>query len=219
MRPVAAFGRFAATILLSSACATGHAQVSLQGVLGNKALLIVNGSNPKAVATGESFQGVKVISASSDQAVLEFDGGRRTLRVGDAPARVGASGGSGGNGGSIVMHVGSGGHFMSEGSINGAAVRFMVDTGATSIALSEADARRIGLDYKKGRMGQSSTANGLVTTWQLKLASVRIGDVEIYDVDASVLPVTMPFVLLGNSFLSRFSMRRDHDTMVLERRY
>jgi aspartyl protease family protein len=217
MRPLAAFGRIAASILLASACATGHAQVSLQGVLGNKALLIVNGSSPKLVSAGESFQGVKVVSATGDQAVLEFDGGRRTLRVGDAPARVGASGGSGGNGGSIVMHVG--GHFMSEGSINGGAVRFMVDTGATSIALSEADARRIGLDYKKGRMGQSSTANGLVTTWQLKLASVRIGDVEVYDVDASVLPATMPYVLLGNSFLSRFSMRRDHDTMVLERRY
>jgi aspartyl protease family protein len=219
MRALAVAGRVAASLLLPLACAAGHAQVSLQGVLGSKALLIVNGSSPKAVAVGESFQGVKVVSATGDQAVLELEGGRRTtLRVGDAPARVGGSGG-GPSGSVIVLHVASGGHFLSEGRINGSAVRFMVDTGATSVALSEADARRIGIDYKSGRMGYSSTANGSVTTWLVKLASVRIGDVEVHDVDASVLPASMPFVLLGNSFLSRFSMRRDHDTMVLERRY
>jgi aspartyl protease family protein len=63
------------------------------------------------------------------------------------------------------------------------------------------------------------TANGLAQGWRVKLASVRIGDVEVYEVDAVVTPQGMPFVLLGNSYLNRFQMRRDNDQMVLERRY
>jgi len=215
MRPHSAL----AAVLAALACAGAQAQVSLQGVLGSKALLIVNGSEPKALATGESFQGVKLVSASGDQAVVEFDGNRRTLRVGDSPARVGTAAASPGSGSLIVLQPGSGGHYVTEGRINGAAVRFMVDTGATSVALSEAEARRIGLDYKSGAAAYSSTANGPVATWQIKLSSVRVGDVEVHDVDASVLASAMPFVLLGNSFLNRFRMRRDNDAMVLERRY
>jgi aspartyl protease family protein len=46
-----------------------------------------------------------------------------------------------------------------------------------------------------------------------------VGDVELHEVEASVLPAEMPVVLLGNSFLSRFQMKRENDTMVLERRY
>ncbi|AMO24026.1 TIGR02281 family clan AA aspartic protease [Ramlibacter solisilvae] len=212
--------RSTAAALLALACAASQAQVSLQGVLGNKALLIVNGSSPKAVSTGESFQGVKLVSVSGDQAVVEIEGSRRQLRVGDSPVRVGAGmAAAPASGGVIVLHASDGGHFMTEGRINGEAVRFMVDTGATLVALSETLARRIGLDYKRGAVGYASTANGAVPTWHLKLESVRVGDIELRDVEASVVPANMPFVLLGNSFLNRFRMKRDNDLMVLERRY
>jgi aspartyl protease family protein len=117
------------------------------------------------------------------------------------------------------MHAESGGHFFSGGAINGQAVRFIVDTGATSVSLGVPEAERIGLKYRNGELARSSTANGTVTIWKVKLDSVRVGDVEIHDVDASVIPAAMPFVLLGNSFLSRFQMKRDNDLMVLERRY
>jgi aspartyl protease family protein len=108
---------------------------------------------------------------------------------------------------------------MSQGAINGKPVQFMVDTGATNIALGANDAERIGIDYKSAPMGRSSTANGIVNVWRVKLASVRVGDVEVHDVDGLVLPVAMPFVLLGNSFLTRFQMKRENDVMVLERRF
>lgn len=193
--------------------------VALQGMLGNKALLIVDGSAPKTVAPGETFMGVKVVSTSRDEAVLEINGRRQTLRVGETPGSVGATGAAPGSGSRIVMTAGSGGHFTGDGRINGQAVRFMVDTGATSVAMGEADAKRIGLPYKSGRLTMAHTANGSVTMWQVRLDSVRIGDVEIRDVEASVLPAEMPFVLLGNSFLGRFQMKRDNDQMVLERRY
>jgi aspartyl protease family protein len=201
------------------ACATASAQsVALQGMLGTKALLIVDGAAPKTVAPGETHQGVKVVSTGGDQAVVEISGKRHTLRVGDAPASVGGSGG-GGRGNRIVLTASSGGHFLTPGSINGGAVHFMVDTGATSVALGAADAQRLGINYRAGQLGYSSTANGTVPIYRVKLNSVRIGDVEVFDVDASVLPAGMPHVLLGNSFLTRFQMKRDNDQMVLERRY
>jgi len=208
-------------LLLSAACCAASAQsVALQGMLGSKALLIVNGAPPKTVAAGETHLGVKVLSTSGDSATVEIEGKRHTLRVGDAPASVGSIGTAPGRGTRIVLPAGSGGHFLSQGAINGRAVQFMVDTGATTIGMSSIDADRVGLDYKNsGRPVRMSTANGVVPGWLVKLGSVRLGDVEVYDVDAIVTPAPMPYVLLGNSFLSRFQMTRDSRQMVLERRY
>ena len=191
--------------------------VALSGMLGNKALLVVGGSAPKSVAVGETHQGVKVISTSGEQAVVEIKGQRSTLRVGDAPVSVGARADPAG-GNKIVLPMGSGGHFFAQGSVNNKPIQFMVDTGATTIALGLSDAQRLGIDFEKGRPVSMSTANGQARGWLVRLAAVRIGEVEVYDVEAIVGP-NMPYALLGNSFLSRFSMFRGSDTIVLERRY
>jgi aspartyl protease family protein len=122
-------------------------------------------------------------------------------------------------GGRIVLTAGSGGHFMTQGAINGRAVRFMVDTGASLVGMGASDAERLGLDYKAGERGMVNTANGVAPAWKLKLGSVRVGDVEVFGVDALVSPRPMPYILLGNSFLTRFQMKRDNDQMVLDRRY
>ena len=193
--------------------------VALQGMLGAKALLIVDGSPPKTVAPGETHQGVKVVSTSGDQAVVEVGGKRHTLRIGEAPASVGGKGGGQARGSRIVLTAGSGGHFMAQGAINGRAVHFMVDTGASLIGLGASEAERLGLNYKAGERGMVSTANGVAQAWKMKLGSVRVGDVEVFDVDAVVSPQPMPYILLGNSFLTRFQMKRENDQMVLERRY
>lgn len=205
-------------LLLAAAWGVAAGQsVGLQGMLGSKALLIVDGAAPKAVGPGETHMGVKVVSTAGDQAVVELGGKRHTLRVGDAPASVGGGGSPRGN--KIVLPVGSGGHFMAQGAINGRAMQFMVDTGASAVGMSQADAERAGVNYRSGRQVPIGTANGVVPGWVVKLNSVRIGDVEVHEVDAIVTPAFMPYVLLGNSFLSRFQMQRNNDQMVLERRY
>jgi aspartyl protease family protein len=207
-------------ITLIVAAASTHAQsVALAGMLGSKALLIVDGSTPKSVAAGETHQGVKVISTAGDQAVIEQDGKRRTVRVGDAPVSLGGAGASAGRGTRITLNESSGGHFMTAGQINGRAVQFMVDTGATSIAMGVQDAERAGIAYKTGQPVRMSTANGNTEGFRIKLNSVRVGDVEVFDVDAVVIPQPMPFLLLGNSFLSRFQMRRENSLMTLDKRY
>ncbi|BEP49961.1 TIGR02281 family clan AA aspartic protease [Variovorax paradoxus] len=207
----------AAQLLAAAAGAHAASSVMLTGTIGSRAILIVNGAPPKTVAVGETFQGVKLVSLQAEQAVVELEGKRVNLRM-DTPVSIGGGGGTGG-GSRIVLPADSRGHFMTQGAINGRPVTFMLDTGATSIALSADDAQRIGLDYSKGQRIQMSTANGVSSGYKLRLQSVRVGDVEVYDIDAIVSPQPMPFVLLGNSFINRFSMRRDADQMVLEKRY
>lgn len=196
--------------------------ITLTGTIGNRAILVVGGGAPRTVAPGESLQGVRLISVQNEQAVVESGGRRLTLRM-DTPVSVGGSGGgpgsSGGGGSRIVLTPDSRGHFVTAGGINGRPVTFMLDTGATSVGLSMADAQRIGIDPTRGQPVSMNTANGTVPGWRVKLDSVKVGDVTVYDVDAIVSPQPMPFVLLGNSFINRFSMRRDADQMVLERRY
>jgi aspartyl protease family protein len=191
--------------------------VALSGLLGSKALLVIDGGAPKLLAPGDSHLGIKLISTAGELAVIEIKGQRQTLRLGDVPVSVGAKTNGGGN--KIVMQAGSGGHFMTLGSVNGQSVQFMVDTGATTVALGAEQADRAGISYKSGQRVQMSTANGVSQGWHILLHSVRIGDVEVFDVDAIVTPQAMPFALLGNSFLTRFQMRRENDQMTLERRY
>ncbi len=193
--------------------------VALSGVMGGKALLIVDGTAPKALAAGESHLGVKVVSVSGELAVLDIKGQRSTLRIGDAPVSVGTNRyGSSTQGDKIVLPMGQGGHFFAQTVIHGVTMPFMVDTGATAVAIGYSDAQRMGIDYKRGRPVQMGTANGVAQGWMVKLRSVRIGDVEVFDVDAVVGP-NMPTGLLGNTFLNRFSMNRSNDVMVLERRF
>lgn len=215
-------GAGARLLLMSAAallaCTAAHAQsVSLQGMLGSKALLVIDGGAPRAVAPGGALQGVKVLSTSGDQAVVMVAGQRQTLRVGETPVNMGARPVAGG-GERITLTADGRGHFFAQGSINNRPVQFLVDTGASVVALGQAEADRLGLGYQRGQRVSIGTANGNAPGWRLKIAALRIGDVTAYDVEAVVTPAPMPAVLLGNSFLNRFSMRRDGDALVLVKR-
>lgn len=196
------------------------AQVVLSGILGGRALLLVGASAPKAVAPGETFQGVRLLSLDKDSALLEQDGQRFTLRLGEAPVQVkpGSAAARPANGKRITLTSDSAGHFKSQGSINGQIMQFVVDTGATVVSIGRSDAERMGLAFLGGQPVQMQTANGTAQGWRIQLQSVRIGDVEVFDVEAVVTPMAMPVVLLGNSFLNRFQMHRVSDQMVLEKR-
>ncbi|HSV59735.1 MAG TPA: TIGR02281 family clan AA aspartic protease [Variovorax sp.] len=206
--------------LLPLAMAAGMARaesVMLTGTIGSRAILMMDGGAPRTLAPGEKLGNVRLVSVQGDQAVVEVAGQRSTLRM-DQPVSVGGGGG-GANGSRVVLPADSRGHFMTLGAINGRSVNFMVDTGATTVALSAADALRIGLEYKKAQPVKIGTANGVAQAYRVRLNSVRVGDVEVYDVDALVSEQPMPYVLLGNSFINRFSMQRDGDQMVLVKRY
>lgn len=196
-----------------------HAQsVALSGVAGAKALLTIDGAAPKFLSPGQTHQGVKLLSTQGESATVEVNGQRQTLRVGDAPVSVGRSGSIATASARVVLTADGQGHFMPAGQINGRAVQFIVDTGASQVILSESDARRIDLKFEQGQPVRVSTANGNATGYSVRLASVKVGDVQAYDVAAIVLPQPMPFILLGNSFLTRFQMQRINDQLTLQKR-
>ena len=149
-----------------------------------------------------------------DRAVIDIDGKRRTLVRGQTYR---SSAGSGAQ--SVTLSAGAGGHFMADGQINGAPIRFMVDTGASAIAIPASDAVRLRIDYKKGRRGTTQTAAGPAEVFLVRLDSVRVGDIEVQNVEAVVIERGLDITLLGNSFLNRMEMRREGQTMTLVRRF
>ena len=217
---LARFGAVAAVALATCHVGAQTHAVQLAGISGSKALLVVDGQAPKFMAVGDTHAGVRLLEVTPAGAKVSVNGQQIALVLGESPVSVGArAGGVTANGQRVVLTADSRGHFMSAGSINGKSVQFMVDTGATTVALSQADAQRLGLKTDGAQRVGMHTANGTVVGHQLKLQRVRLGDVEVSDVTAVILPQQMPYVLLGNSFLNRFQMQRDNDQMTLQRRY
>jgi aspartyl protease family protein len=204
-------------LLLWLACGGAvAADVALIGVIGDKAaVLAVDGGDPKTVKVGQSWNGITVLSVVKDRATVEIEGRRRVLQQGQhyrgaAPIAERAQ---------VTLAAGPGGHFVGEGAVNGNPVRFLVDTGATSIALPASEADRLGIDYRKGPRALSNTANGTVAVYRVSLDIVRLGDIELRSVDAVVFEQGLDTALLGMSFLNRVEMRREGQTMTLIRRF
>lgn len=191
--------------------------VSLQGSLGAQAALLVIDGQPQTLRVGDSARGVRLVSMGADGAVVEANGRRQTLVMGAAQVRLGAGGPGAAR--QIVLSADPRGHFITEGQINGHAVQMMVDTGATTVALSQADAERMKLPFRRGQQVLMQTANGVVPAHRILLDSVRVGAVEVRGVEAMVVPAAMSQVLLGNSFLNRFQMKREDSVLTLDQRY
>ena len=206
-----------ATLLVAAAAATSAQTVSMGGSLGNNALLVIDGK-ARTVAVGATVEGVRLVSVTGNDALVEVKGKRFTVHIGDAQVNLGGKA-SEGSGKQIVLTAQSGGHFVTSGTINGKTARFVVDTGATLVSMDQYEADRLGVDWKNGQRGISRTANGDAPYYATTLQSVRIGDVQVYNVPAIVSPAPMPYILLGNSFLSRFQMKRENDVMTLDLRY
>jgi aspartyl protease family protein len=192
------------------------ADVGLAGLFPGKALLTINGGPPRIVAVGfTTDEGVKVVSIEGETATLEVDGKKRILRVGQNVAVQPSGSGPA----KVVLTADSAGHFLTTGTINGASVRFIVDTGASMISLGAGDASRMGIDASKGQKGIANTANGQTQVSRVKLDTVRVGEIVLNNVDALVHQHDLPVALLGMSFLNRMEMQRDGDTMTLKKRY
>jgi aspartyl protease family protein len=205
-----------ALLALSAGAAAWGADVSLVGTFDTKAaILSIDGGAPRTVKVGQSAGGVTLIAVEKDRATIEVDGKRRLLQRGQAHS----SGGSGSSAQSITLAAGADGHFMAEGHINGGPIRFLVDTGASAIALPASDADRLRIDYRKGRLSTTRTAGGPITVYLVTLNTVRVGGIELQNIEAIVIEHGLPVALLGNSFLSRVNMRREGEAMTLTRRY
>ena len=205
---------------LLSAGAAGAADININGVVGSKALVVIDGGKPRWITTGETTaEGIKLVGISGQSAVVEFGGKRQTLTLGQNERLSGGAAASAGTQ-SVTLMAGQGGHFVASGAINGVSVQFLVDTGASFISFSTSEAKRLGVNYLNGQKGASSTANGIAPAYRIKLDEVKVGSITLNNVDAMVMVGdNLPVVLLGNSFLNRMEMKRDGEKMVLTKRF
>ncbi len=197
--------------------AIAQTQVNVVGLFTDKAVLIINGGTPKTLSVGQSSDGVKLIAATSQMATLEIEGKIRQLTMGQAVA----VGGSVGNGNpSVTLYANGQGHFVADCQINGVALKFLVDTGATHVTLNSGDAKFAKIDYKRGQPIQVATANGVVTAYAVTIANLKIGNISLSQVPASVLEGGSPsMVLLGMSALNRMEMKRQDIALTLTKKY
>lgn len=209
-------GLWAALALLAAALPALAIEVSLVGLIGDKAAVIaVDGGAPKTIKVGQTIGGVTLVSVGQERATVDVDGKRRVLLRGQTySTQASASDRQ-----SVTLAADRAGHFVTDGQVNGGTVRFLVDTGATAIALPAADAKRLGIDYLKGRPGMTQTAAGAVPIYVVRLDTVRVGGIELQAVDAIVIEQGLSVALLGMTFLNRVEMKRDGHTMTLTRRY
>ena len=209
--------RIIALVALLACGPAAAIDVALIGIIGDKAaVLAVGGGEPKTVKVGQKWRGVAVLAVERERATVEIDGARRTLALGQH-YRSGDGAASGRQ--SVTLSADTRGHFVSDGSVNGLQVRFMVDTGASVIALPAADAARLGIDYRKGERGLVQTASGTAPVYRVTLDQVKLGGIALAAVEAVVIEQGLEIALLGMSFLNRLEMKRDGDTMTLTRRF
>jgi aspartyl protease family protein len=191
------------------------ASVSVVGLFKDKAIVSIDGGKPRTLSVGQTVQGVKLVAADSGSASFDVDGKRRTLGMGQSFAGGAQSSARQ----SVSLTADARGHFAAAGSLNGYPMTFLVDTGATAIAISAVEAKRIGLDYKAGQATGVGTAAGVVPAWRVTFNTVKVGSITLNQVEGLVVEAGLNVPLLGMSFLNRMEMRRDGQTMTLTQRY
>lgn len=191
------------------------AEVTVVGLSSNKAVVQIDGGPPRTLSIGQkTAEGVVLLSVDQGVAIFDISGKRRALKLGQQHATTNTSSSA-----SATLSADARGHFVVDGQINGGTVRFLVDTGATVVSMSSGDAQRLRVDYRNGVLVRMNTANGTATAWQVKLDTVRVGDITLDNVDAVVMENQSMPVLLGMSFLNRTNMRREGQLMTLTKRF
>jgi len=208
-----------AVVVTAPSHAAGPSDLELLALSQDTAIVRIAGKRHVLRVGQGTVDGVKLVSADTERAVVEVNGVVETLEYGVvlAPITEG-DGGSGPN--RVTLWVGPGGMFQADGAINGYSVRFLVDTGASTVAISSVTARRLGIDLSRGTPGIAQTASGITEMMSVTLDSVSIGSLTVRNVPAGVIYGPYPDIpLLGTSFLGNFDMERQGNRLELIERY
>lgn len=202
--------------MLAGSLLAHAADLQIQGLFRDMAILEVDGVQYTLRPGDTTPQGIKLIRADSEQAVLEIDGRQETYQLGSeistAYSRPEMA--------EAVIYRRQDMYFGS-GSINNQSVSFIVDTGASAISMNEAQARRLGIDFRVvGDPIHVSTANGLARAYKVNLDRVKVGDIQLHNVTGIVHEGGSPrIILLGMSFLGQLEMQRDGERLVLKKKW
>jgi aspartyl protease family protein len=192
-------------------------QLTVEALFPGQAVVRVDGKRRLLKLNKPSPEGLVLISADSREAVIEVDGERRSYPLGShvsthysEPEQTSAK-----------IWRDQSGAYTTVGSINGRTVNFLVDTGATAVAMSSVDARRLGLTYKlKGNPIYVNTANGRVPSYEVVLDRVQVGAIVLRNVRGFVMENGgSGRILLGMSFLNRVKMEDQGTVLLLHRKF
>lgn len=209
---------FAALIILfiSLTASAEELDILVVGLFANQAVVEVNGQQHLLKVGKTTPEGVKLISANSTEAVLEINGKQQTFPLGNrisshftpAPEQP------------AVSIWPSNGMYLTTGTVNGFTVDFLIDTGAFSVALNSATARRLGLDFYRGEQIGLRTASGYDVGYKVMLDYVQIDEIKVYNVAAVVIDGPEPATaLLGMSFLGQVDLQHNGDRLDLRQKY
>ncbi len=200
---------------LLSAPAQAETTLDFIGQFGDKAVIHINGKQ-RVIKVGEtSRDGIKLLSVEADSAVIRYQGKQQTLNFSPHARKTTTKK----HRAEVRIWADRSGSFLTPGTINGQLVNFLIDTGATHVALNEVVARKLGIDFRySGTPTTVTTASGMVAAYDLTLGSVKVGEIELNNVQATVLEGGFPLeVLLGMSFLSHLELERKGNMIKLKK--
>lgn len=203
-----------AMLLTSLVAMTAEAVVPIEIVGLFKDMAVIRaGGGEKLLKVGETTpQGVTLVSASSREAIVAWKGTRHTLGLSKqvagqyAEAQVSE----------VSIPADSLGQYRIRGAINNHYVDFLIDTGASVVAISSAQADALGINYKQGTRGSVQTAQGNAESYFMNLQQVTVAGITAHNVQAAIITGNYPVdILLGMSFLRQVSIRESSGVMTL----
>lgn len=213
-------GRLTVTVLvacLALAAVAAPPRVKVLGLFPDKALLEIDGRQRLLRAGQVSPEGIRLLASDPREARVEIDGRHETLTLGTAVGGAFATPESR----EVKIFRNPKGSYTTVGNINGRTVDFLVDTGASAIAMNGAEARRLGISYRvDGEPVGITTASGVVRGHRVTLERVTVGDITLRGIDGLVIDGPQPEqVLLGMTFLNRVELQQEGNAMVLRVKY
>ena len=192
-------------------------QVRVEGLFKGAAVLNINGEQVMLKNGKSHSSGVKLVKANSRQAIVEMDGKQHTMglhmAIGGTYQKADIT--------QVVIKKNDINQYKVNGSVNGLTVTFLVDTGATTVAMNELEACRLGIQYKlQGKESRVSTASGVAKSWYVKLDTVKVGEIAVNNVGAVVIEGSHPTdVLLGMTYLEYVKLQEHNSILMLEKKF
>lgn len=202
-------------LIVASFSVVAAESVQVVGLFPGKVVLVIDGQQV-IVKQGQSVQGVRYIKPMANDVMLEINGERSNYKMGMAVSLDFKESAFK----SKTLYADNRGMFQTIGSINGHAIHFLVDTGATTVAMSSVQAKKLNIQYRlNGRVTTTQTASGVAKAYLIKLKSVKVGEISQSNVLAAVIEGAFPTeVLLGMSFLNKLKVEKTGNAMVLKTR-
>jgi aspartyl protease family protein len=188
-------------------------QIQVLALFRDKAMLKINGDRHLLKAGGKTINGVKLIRSNADFAIIEVNGDKKKYGLGSQiSTRLSIPKSS------VVRIPSNRGMYKTNGLINGRSVDFLVDTGASVIAMARPTADRLQIQYREtGTPMKVSTASQLHNAWHVRLNTVTVGGITLHQVDGTVIDTAHDQeILLGMSFLNRVKFSQEQGVVVLE---